>query len=114
MVQHMVYVRSGNPMLERGRREPDNDFHTPIFSQNRRRDKGRKRTSQQAKPPTHRLRHSRGSHAPPIGTGDVPNSASPHRLRVSRGSHAPPPARGAHTNYIRRGVLPWKARTAGL
>jgi hypothetical protein len=43
IVQHMVYVLAGDPMLERGRRELDNDFHASILSQNHRRGKGGER-----------------------------------------------------------------------
>jgi hypothetical protein len=35
IVQRMVYVCSGDTMLERSRRELDNGFHTFILSQNR-------------------------------------------------------------------------------
>jgi hypothetical protein len=34
IVQRMVYVRSGDPMFDCGRRELDNGFHVPILSQN--------------------------------------------------------------------------------
>jgi hypothetical protein len=73
MIQRMVYVRSGDSMLERGRRELDNDFHASILSQNRRRDKVTEKGTQGCQP--------RGPQGPPREPQSLPHKPEglPHK-----------------------------------